>query len=57
MKVIFYKIQKTLLQRKNESFSAQSLQDYNNELELADAEIVAGDFVTHDEVMQKYFPQ
>jgi F0F1-type ATP synthase delta subunit len=29
----------------------QSLQDYNQELELADAEIEAGYYVSHEEIM------
>jgi hypothetical protein len=48
---------KTFLTSKRNNFSPQSLQDYNNELELADAEIAAGDYITHDEVMRKYFAQ
>jgi predicted transcriptional regulator len=38
-----------------EHFTPQTIEEYNRELEEADAEIEAGDFVTHEEVMKKYF--
>jgi len=37
-----------------EHFNPQTIEEYNRELEAADAEIEAGDFVTHEEVMKKY---
>jgi hypothetical protein len=45
---------KTFIKSRQEHPSPQSLQDYNEELELADAEIAAGDYVTHEEVMKRY---
>ncbi|UXE68146.1 MAG: hypothetical protein KA713_06045 [Chryseotalea sp. WA131a] len=32
-----------------------TLEEYNKELEQADAEIEAGDYVSHEEVMKRYF--
>jgi hypothetical protein len=46
---------KTFITSRQEHPLPQSLQDYNQELELADAEIEAGDYVTHEEVMKRYF--
>ena len=37
-----------------EHFTPMTIEEYNKELEEADAEIEAGDFVTHEEVMKKY---
>ena len=45
---------KTFITNRQEHPSPQSLQDYNEELELADAEIEAGDYVSHEEVMKRY---
>ena len=45
---------KTFTTNRKDNFAAQSLQDYNEELERADAEIAAGDYVTHEEVMKRY---
>lgn len=45
---------KTFITNRQEHPSPQSLQDYNEELELADAEIEAGDYVSHEEVMRRY---
>ncbi len=39
--------------RKNE-MKHQPLEEYNQELEQADAEIEAGDYITHEEVMKRY---
>lgn len=39
--------------RKNE-MKHQTLEEYNQELEQADAEIEAGDYITHEEVMKRY---
>lgn len=44
---------KTFANRK-EHFIPQTIEEYNRELEEADAEIEAGDYVTHEEVMKKY---
>ena len=38
-----------------EDFKPQTIEEYNNELDEANARIEAGDFVTHEEVMKKYF--
>lgn len=48
---------KTFLTSRKENFAPQSLQDYNEELERADAEIAAGDYVTHEEVIKRYLTQ
>ena len=45
---------KTFLSNRKEGFGKQSLEDYTKELEQADAEIEAGDFVLHEDVV-KYF--
>jgi hypothetical protein len=35
-------------------FEPQTLEEYNNELEQADTEIEAGDYVTHEEVKKMF---
>ena len=45
---------KTFLSNRKEGDSAQSLEAYTKELEKADAEIEAGDFILHEDVV-KYF--
>ena len=45
---------KTFLSNRKEPGNAQSPEDYTKELEQADAEIEAGDFVLHEDVV-KYF--
>lgn len=45
---------KTFVESKND-FRPQTIEEYNRELEEADARIEAGEFVTHEEVMKKYF--
>lgn len=45
---------KTFLYSRSNNFTPQSIEDYNRELEEADAEIEAGDFVSHEEVMKRY---
>lgn len=45
---------KTFLSNRKEGSGKQSLEDYTKELEQADAEIEAGDFVLHEDVV-KYF--
>jgi predicted Zn-dependent protease len=45
---------KTFITSRQVHPSPQSLQDYNKELELADAEIEAGDYISHEEVMKRY---
>ena len=45
---------KTFLSNRKEGTNSQSLEDYTKELEQADAEIEAGDFVLHEDVV-KYF--
>lgn len=44
---------KTFLRSRANS-SSQTLEEYNRELEDADAEIEAGDYVPHEEVMKRY---
>lgn len=45
---------KTFLKNRNAEFGHVTLDDYNRELEEADEEIEAGDFVTHEKVKKKY---
>jgi len=45
---------KTLLINRKDNFKAASLQEYNQELEQGDAEIDAGKFVAHEDVMKRY---
>ncbi len=45
---------KTFLTSRHTEFGPVTLDEYNRELEQADEEIEAGDFVTHEEVKQKY---
>ena len=45
---------KTFLNNRKEGINAPSLEEYTKELEQADAEIEAGDFVLHEDVV-KYF--
>jgi len=45
---------KTFLSNRKKGDNTQSLEDYTKELEQADAEIEAGDFVLHEDVV-KYF--
>jgi hypothetical protein len=50
----FLLLLKEHLKNKNDDILPQSLEEYNTELEKADAEIEAGDFVLHEDVV-KYF--
>lgn len=45
---------KTFLKGRREDIIPQTLEEYNRELEEADAAIGAGDFVTHEDVMKRY---
>lgn len=45
---------KTFLRSRPADASSQTLEDYNRELEDADAEIEAGDYVPHEEVLKRY---
>jgi hypothetical protein len=45
---------KTFLHSRDQEFGPVTLDEYNRELEEADAEIEAGDFITHEEVKKKY---
>ncbi|CAN5387113.1 hypothetical protein BH20BAC1_BH20BAC1_05830 [soil metagenome] len=45
---------KTFINSRNTEFGPVTLDEYNRELEEADAEIEAGDFITHEEVKKKY---
>jgi hypothetical protein len=46
---------KTFVDSRQEEFKPVTLEEYNRELEEADAEIEAGEFVSHEEVMKRYF--
>jgi hypothetical protein len=45
---------KTFINNRDTEFGPVTLDEYNRELEESDAEIEAGDFVTHEEVKKKY---
>ncbi len=45
---------KTFLDSRKNEVKPQSLEEYNRELEQADAEIEAGNYVPHEEVMKRY---
>ncbi len=45
---------KTFTVSRNPQFKPVTLEEYNQELEEADAEIEAGDFVTHEEVKRLF---
>lgn len=45
---------KTFISSRKSGLQPQSLEEYNLELEQADAEIEAGNFVPHEEVMKRY---
>jgi predicted transcriptional regulator len=45
---------KTFLSSRKDDLKPVSLEEYNRELEEADAEIEAGNFVPHEEVMKRY---
>lgn len=48
---------KTFLGSRKNEINQQTLEEYNHELEQADAEIEAGDYVSHEEVMKRYGKQ
>lgn len=48
---------KTFLRSRKSEFRPQSLEDYNQELEQADEEIEAGNYMSHEEVMKRYLKQ
>jgi hypothetical protein len=48
---------KTFLSSRKGEPNPQSLKEYNAELEKADAEIEAGDYIPHEEVMKRYLKQ
>jgi hypothetical protein len=48
---------KTFLSSRKSGFTPQSLEDYNRELEQADKEIEAGDYMSHEDVMKRYLKQ
>ena len=50
----FIKLLKDFLSKNKKSTEMPSLEDYTRELEKADAEIEAGDFILHEDVV-KYF--
>jgi predicted transcriptional regulator len=45
---------KTFISSRGGELQPQSVEQYNQELEQADAEIEAGDFVSHEEVKKRY---
>lgn len=55
-KSVLEMVKKFLGSRKNE-INQQTQEEYNHELEQADAEIEAGDYVSHEEVMKRYGKQ
>ena len=45
---------KTFIKSRNNDFKRQSLEEYNQELDQANEEIEAGEFVLHEEVMKRH---
>ncbi len=45
---------KTFLINRKENPVPQSIEEYNQEIEMVDAEIARGDYVKHEEVMKRY---
>jgi predicted transcriptional regulator len=45
---------KTFLTSRRDVLKPVTLEEYNRELEQADAEIEAGEFVPHEEVLKRY---
>ena len=50
----FVQLLKNFLNSRKENRATPTLEEYSKELELADAEIEAGDFILHEDVV-KYF--
>ncbi|MEO5946843.1 MAG: hypothetical protein ABIP79_08505 [Chitinophagaceae bacterium] len=48
---------KTFLSSRSSDNTPQSREEYNRELDQADAEIDAGDYIPHEEVMKRYLKQ
>lgn len=45
---------KTFLKGRKGDVTPQTLEEYNNEVEEADADIAAGNFVAHEDVMKRH---
>jgi hypothetical protein len=45
---------KTFLSGRNGDIKPPTIEEYNQELEQNDAEIEAGDYISHEEVMKRY---
>ena len=45
---------KTFLSSRKEDFKPQTLEEYNRELEEADQRIEKGEYIAHEEVMERY---
>ncbi|MEO7313884.1 MAG: hypothetical protein ABIW47_01775 [Ginsengibacter sp.] len=54
-KVSVLELVKTFLKSRKTDFKRQSLEEYNRELDQADDEIEAGEYVPHEEVMKRHF--
>jgi hypothetical protein len=50
----FVQLLKAFLNNRKENTQVPSLEEYTKELEMADAEIEAGDYILHEDVV-KYF--
>ena len=46
---------KTFLNSRKKNSKPATLEEYNKELEQNDAEIEAGEYISHEEVMKRYF--
>lgn len=53
-KIFVLELVKTFLKSRKEDLKPQSLEEYNRELDQADNEIEAGEYVSHEEVMKKH---
>ncbi|GEP98125.1 hypothetical protein [Chitinophaga cymbidii] len=45
---------KTFLKGRKEGVARQTLEEYNSEVEEADSDIEAGNFVAHEDIMKRY---
>lgn len=45
---------KTFIQSRKTEFGPVTLEEYNQELDMADAEIEAGNFISHEDVKKRY---
>ena len=54
-KISVLELVKTFLKSRKTDMKHQSIEEYNRELNQADKEIEAGEYVSHEEVMKRHF--